>query len=217
MPSSVVFLGPSLSREEARDVLDAEFLPPIKRGDVDRLMRERAPDAIGVVDGQFLQSFSISPKEILRAIEAGVRVYGASSMGVLRAVELEPYGMIGVGQIYRLFASGELDADDEVAMVYDSGTLRPVSVPLVNMRLALAAARERGLISEETERLFIEEGKKTYFPERTYDTILAALAPRLPEAEVARLRQFLTTAAPDAKREDALELLRQMKTYLDGR
>jgi hypothetical protein len=217
MPSSVVFLGPSLSREEASAVLNAEFLPPIKRGDVSRLLRERVPDAIGVVDGQFLQSFSISPKEILQAIEAGVRVFGASSMGVLRAVELEPYGMTGVGQIYRLFASGELDADDEVAMIYDSGTLQPVSVPLVNMRVALAAARERGLISEETERLFIEEAKKTYFPERTYNSILAAVGPGLPEEEVSRLRQFLATSAPDAKREDALELLRQMKSYLTGR
>jgi hypothetical protein len=216
MPSSVVYLGPSLSPDEARLILDAEFRPPIKRGDVDRLLSERVPDAVGIVDGQFLQSFSISPKEVLRAIEAGVRVYGSSSMGVLRAVELEPYGMIGVGRIYQLFASGELDADDEVAMVYDSDTLRPVSVPLVNMRLTVAAARERGLISDETERLFIEEAKKTYFPERTYPSILAALKSSIPEAERVNLKQFLATSAPDAKREDAIELLRQMKGYLAG-
>jgi len=214
MPYSVVYLGPSLRLEEARTILDAEFLPPIKRGDVRELMRNRTPDAIGIVDGQFLQSFSISPKEVLEAMDAGVKVYGSSSMGALRAVELAPYGMVGVGQIFRLFASGELDADDEVAMVYDSHTLRPTSDPLVNMRVALEAARSKGFISEETRTLIINEAQKCYFPERNYKYVLSRLAAKIPENESTNLKQFLETSAPDAKREDAIELLQHMKSYL---
>jgi hypothetical protein len=214
MPSAVVYLGPSLRLEEARAILDAEFLPPVKRGDVDKLLRDGAPDAIGIVDGQFFQNFSISPKELLKAIEAGVKVFGSSSMGVLRAVELERYGMIGVGQIFRLFASGELDADDEVAMIYDDSNLKPISDPLVNIRVALHAAAGQGIISGDTRDLMIQEAKRIYFPERTFAYLLSRLGSEIPEAERAGLKHFLETSAPDAKREDAIELLSQMKLYL---
>jgi hypothetical protein len=216
MPSAVVYLGPSLRLEEAREILDAEFLPPVKRGDVDKLLREGAPDAIGIVDGQFFQNFSISPKELLKAIEAGVRIFGSSSMGVLRAVELERYGMIGVGQIFRLFANGELDADDEVAMIYDDSNLKPISDPLVNIRVALHAAAENGIISGDTRDLMIQEAKRIYFPERTFAYLLSRLGSKIPEAERVGLKHFLETSAPDAKREDAIELLSQMKLYLSG-
>ena len=216
MPSAVVYLGPSLKLEEARAILDAEFRPPVKRGDVDKLLREGAPDAIGIVDGQFFQNFSISPKELLKAIEAGVRVYGSSSMGVLRAVELERYGMVGVGQIFRLFASGKLDADDEVAMIYDDSNLKPISDPLVNIRVALHAAADQAIISADTRDLMIEEAKRIYFPERTFAYLLSRLGSEIPEAERAGLKHFLETSAPDAKREDAVELLQQMKLYLSG-
>ncbi len=214
MPSSVIYLGPSLKLEDARNILNAEYLPPIKRGDVGELLRTQKPDAIGIVDGRFLQSFSISPKEILKAMDAGVKVYGSSSMGALRAVELAPYGMVGVGQIFRLFASEELDADDEVAMVYDSQTLRPTSDPLVNMRIAFKAAADQGIISEETRALLVNEAKKIYFPERNYKYVLSRLINEIPEDETANLKQFLGTNPPDAKREDAIELLHQMNSYL---
>jgi hypothetical protein len=213
MHSSVVFLGPSLKLEEARLILDAQFLPPIQRGDIEQLLRGDVPAAVGIIDGRFLQSFSISPKEILKGMEAGVKMYGSSSMGALRAVELARYGMIGIGQVYRLFASGDLDADDEVAMVFDQVDYAPLSDPLVNMRIALEAARASAVISEETKRLFIEEACKIYFPERTYDRVLTEIGERIPEVEKAALRRFLPSA-PDAKREDAIQLLQEMKAYL---
>ena len=217
MPSAVVYLGPSLRLEEARAILDAEYLPPIKRGDVEALLRrESLPDAIGIVDGQFFQNFSISPKEILRAIEKGIKVFGSSSMGVLRAVELAPYGMTGVGQIFRLFATGELDADDEVAMIYDDSNLKPISDPLVNIRVALAAANRQGVISDATHELMVQEAKRIYFPERTFAYVLNRLESQISEDERSRFKRFLDTDAPDAKREDAIELLQQIKLYLAG-
>ncbi|AKT39182.1 TfuA-related McrA-glycine thioamidation protein [Chondromyces crocatus] len=215
MPCSVVYLGPSLDVEEARRILDTRFLPPIRRGDIHALLKEGRPDAIGIVDGQFFQSFSISPKEVLRAIDAGVRVYGASSMGALRATELSPYGMIGVGRIYDLFASGAIDADDEVAMVYDSATQRPLSDPMVNIRLAIASAVDAGVISEPLGRRIIDQAKKLYYPDRSYKRVLGMLASEIPDTERTALLGFLQSAQPDAKREDAVELLKQMATYLD--
>ena len=214
MPSSVVFLGPSLPVEEAREILDATYLPPIQRGDLAQLPRENPPAAVGIVDGRFLQSFSVSPKEVLKAMDAGIRFYGSSSMGALRAVELARYGMIGVGQVFELFASGELDADDEVAMVFDQSSFRPISDPLVNLRIALAEAHRQRVISEETRRLFIEEARRIYFPDRTFKRVLQSIENKISAQEVQALREFLANA-PDAKRDDAIQLLHEMKTYLD--
>src|SRR5262249_36107575 len=98
----VVFLGPSLPASEALAILDADYRPPVRRGDIDALLAE-LPAAIGIIDGEFFQSLAISPKEVLRAIERGVPTFGASSIGALRAVELEPHGMIGVGEVFERY------------------------------------------------------------------------------------------------------------------
>ena len=120
---TVIFTGPSLHPAEAAKLLDATYLPPIKRGDLEPLIASR-PRAVGIVDGEFYQSLAVTPKEVLALLEAGVAVYGGASMGALRAVEMEPYGMIGVGSVFRLFRAGVLDADDEVALTYSNETYR---------------------------------------------------------------------------------------------
>jgi hypothetical protein len=214
--SAVVFLGPSLDRATAAEVFDAEFQRPIARGDIDALLRRPDPPAaIGIVDGRFLHSFSVSPKEVLRALDAGVAVYGASSMGALRAAECAVYGMVGVGAIYAEYAEGRLDADDEVAIAIDPDSDRPLSEPLVNWRLALAAGVASGRVGAELARRFLDAAKALYFPQRTLPAVLAALADVDP-ARSADLARYLADEAPDAKRDDALALLRRMRDDLGG-
>src|SRR5262245_14346113 len=110
---AVVFLGPSLPLGPAGAILDATSQAPVRQGDVLRVLAQK-PDAIGIVDGFFERVPSVWHKEILLALSRGVRVYGAASMGALRAAELHAYGMIGVGQIFEQFKSGFLEDDDEV-------------------------------------------------------------------------------------------------------
>ena len=55
------------------------------------------PVAIGLIDGYFERVPSVSHKEILWAMSQGIVVIGAASMGALRAAELAPFGMLGVG------------------------------------------------------------------------------------------------------------------------
>ena len=57
-------------------------------------------------------------QEILYAMSAGAEVAGAASVGALRAAELSPFGMIGIGSIYRPFAAGHWTDDDEVAVMH---------------------------------------------------------------------------------------------------
>ena len=113
------------------------------------------PAAVGIVDGEFYQRLAISPKEILRLLDAGIPVFGSSSMGALRAVELESCGMIGVGAIFEQFRSGALEADDEVAMTFCPETLRPTSEPLVNIRVALRTGTAKDAAAAARNRLRI--------------------------------------------------------------
>ncbi|WP_026413550.1 TfuA-like protein [Actinomadura oligospora] len=216
MTRAVVFAGPSIDAATIAGLAPVEVRPPVKRGDIDLLLAEPEPVThIGIIDGQFLQGLMISPKEVLRALDRHaepVRVFGSSSMGALRAAELVTEGMVGVGQVFEMYRSGAVDADDEVAITFDPGSLRALCEPMVNIRVAIAAAVAGGVVSPGGGEAVLSAAKGQYFPDRTYDLIL-----RLPEvreavggAELAALRDFLAADAPDAKREDAVELLRRL-------
>ena len=114
----IVFLGPSLELSGAEKILPAEYRPPAKRGDL-LAAAGRGATIIGLIDGVFHQESAVAHREILAAIKKGVKVVGASSMGALRAAEMDTLGMVGIGEIYRMYKSGELESDDEVALVFD--------------------------------------------------------------------------------------------------
>jgi TfuA protein len=212
----VVFLGPSLTRREAVELLpQAEFRPPIRRGDLQALL-EDPPEAVGIVDGEFFQSLAVSPKEILPLLDRGVRVYGSSSMGALRATELRSYGMNGVGRIFELFRSGRLIAEDEVALTFCAETLRPLSEPLVNLRLALSEARHAGLISLGELIGLTRRMKALYFPERTRERLFREAGKLLGGGRATGIREWWLRSAPDAKAEDARLLLRAMMHHVRG-
>jgi hypothetical protein len=196
MRDTVVFLGPSLAREDAEHILDADYLPPICRGDLAKLPEHVR--YVGIVDGEFYQSLSVSPKEVVTLLRRGVKICGASSMGALRAAETWKLGMIGVGKIFAMYRDGILDAD-EVALIYERDTYRKLSEPLVNLRSALDLAASAGIIDEDERADLILKMKSRYFPDRSHQA-LQAMSPRLRD-------YFRTVAPPDVKRDDALELL----------
>ncbi|MBV9155629.1 MAG: hypothetical protein JO097_05175 [Acidobacteriaceae bacterium] len=206
MSRTFLFTGPSLHPDLARNLSNATVLPPIKRGDLERL-RSLEPETIGIIDGEFYQNLAVTPKEILPFLERGVRVYGASSMGALRAVELHRYGMIGVGRVFRLFRSGILDADDEVALAYSPSTYEALSEPLVNTRYALRAAVRRNVLTRAEAAEAIARLKCAYFPERTRALLLSIVQEIAGKEAVARVRGFLQNGAPNVKEQDARLLI----------
>src|SRR5262245_7391289 len=103
----IVFLGPSLPVDEARRLLDADYRPPISRGDIDRLP---AGCTVAIIDGVFDQARAVSPREIREGIGRGMRIFGSSSMGALRATEVAE--MVGVGVVHRMFETGAIESDD---------------------------------------------------------------------------------------------------------
>jgi TfuA protein len=201
MFDTVIHLGPTLSREVAQKILAAEYLPPICRGDLAQLPEEVR--FVGIVDGEFYQSLAVSPKEVVALLKRGVKVFGASSMGALRAAETHTLGTIGVGKVFTMFRDGILDGDDEVALIYEPETYRKLSEPLVNLRCALEMAASEKAISEQDRDRLILEMKSYYFPYRSYKS-LQRLCPAL-------TGYFSSIVLPDVKRDDALELLHVIK------
>src|ERR1700677_2021218 len=118
MATDYVFVGPSLPAPEvARLLPGCQVLPPVRHGDLLRL-RPAAGDRVLIIDGLFLQSAPVRHKEILLLLSQGVTVAGSSSMGALRAAELWPYGMRGVGEVFRLHRDLIVTGDDEVAVIH---------------------------------------------------------------------------------------------------
>ena len=184
----VVFLGPSLDRERAREILDADYRPPAKRGDVFKAAKEGAR-IIGLIDGVFFQDSAVAHKEILHVLEMKTKVIGSSSMGALRASELYPYGMEGIGEIYRLYMNGTLVSDDEVALIFDPVSFDPLSEPLINIRDNIREAEEKMIIEAGAGEKILKSALSLYFPDQTYERILEIAD--LDEDERERFKSFI--------------------------
>ena len=215
MPGIVVFLGPSLSQDKAAQILEADYRPPARRGDIYQAARDGA-EIILLIDGVFFQECSVAHKEVIYALDAGAKVLGASSMGALRASELDVYGMEGVGRIYQAYKSGHLVSDDEVALVFDPFSYEPASEPLVNIRFNLDLAWQKGVISIASRDRLFRCAQAQYFPERSYERMLNDAAKWVDEVEQQRFREFLAKEGRDFKMEDAVLALERVRRIAEG-
>lgn len=206
MHDVVIFLGPSLERVEADAIFRADYRPPAARGDITAALNEGAR-VIVLIDGVFFQDCSVGHREILAALERGTRVIGASSMGALRAAELDTLGMEGVGLIYRLYRDGALIADDEVALIYDPDTFAHLSEPLINIRCTIRKAKSEGILTEAETATLVAAARALYFPDRTYEGICDRARDSLSMETVSRFLEFCRTGTVDQKRADAREAL----------
>lgn len=212
MSEVILFVGPTLTAAQIRQELAAELWPPAARGDLlQAALRE--PRAIGLVDGYFDRVPAVWHKEILWAMSRGIHVFGAASMGALRAAELADFGMEGVGEIFAQYRDGRLEDDDEVAIIHAAAErgYRPLSEAMVNLRATLRAAERAGVVSAATGKALTTLAKSLAYPERSYPALLsAAAAHALPAAELARLERWLPEGAVNQKRDDARALLELM-------
>ncbi len=163
----VVFTGPTISASEVRELWpEVDVQPPAARGDVLRAVR-RDVTTIVLIDGYFEHRLSVWHKEILWALTRGVRVYGAASMGALRAAECAAFGMIPVGKIARQFLDGTLERDDEVAVAHASAEhgYRTASEAAVNIRETLTGEA----LDRELARFYPERRCRGAFDQKLAD------------------------------------------------
>ncbi|MEU8276711.1 TfuA-like protein [Microbispora bryophytorum] len=208
-PNVVVFTGPTISGDEVLSVLpQARVRPPVARGD---LLAETwsADDTAVIIDGYYRERLSVGHKEILWLLDEGVHVIGAASMGALRAAELSPYGMSGAGTVFDMYATGEVDGDDEVAVVhgpadrgYPAGT-----VALVNIRYGCREGARTGLIPAAAGERIVRAAKALPFMRRSWRELDAA-ADSGDRDHLATLQWLIGTGEWDVKRLDAMAALR---------
>ncbi|MFD5347661.1 TfuA-like protein, partial [Streptomyces anulatus] len=197
-----VFSGPTVSAARVREALpDAVTHPPVRHGDLMRLGAGPG-DTVLIIDGLWHQSAPVRHKEILALLADGVVVVGAASMGALRAAELAPYGMVGIGRIFEGFRSGALDADDEVAVLHtDDG--RPLSEALVNLRTALIRAAADGQLETTEATRLANLARSLPYTRRSWAALgrLAAVEGLRPAFD--RADAWRRVHPCDAKQEDA--------------
>lgn len=205
----LIFVGPSLYGAEVQAPPSLTMRPPAAKGDVVKAV-EQGADVIGLIDGYFETTAAVWHKEILHALASGVRVFGAASIGALRAAECATFGMIGIGAIYQAYAAGRLEDDAEVALLHAPQELgyAPLSEPLVNVRATLDRLREMDVIAEEQLQVLVEAAASIFYKERTWRKIIesAALSPgeRLQIGDMARRYRV------DQKMLDAVALLKAL-------
>jgi hypothetical protein len=211
--SIIVFVGPTIPVREARRVLDAVYRPPVSQGDVLGACAEGC-QAIGIIDGYFERAPAVWHKEILWAMASGIHVFGAASMGALRAAELHEFGMVGVGSVFDGYLRGELEADEDVAVMHASAEhgYRPASEPLVNIRATLRKASEQGILGFDTCATLERLAKTEFYADRTYALLLEkGRRDGLSSSELAALHAWLPRHRVDQKRLDAIAMLQVMR------
>jgi hypothetical protein len=213
----VIFAGPSLP-PSSRPVSEPpfEWHPPVRQGELYRAALGQ-PAIIGVVDGYFEVTPTVWHKEILWAMTQGIHVFGAASMGALRAAELGAFGMRGIGRIYQDFRDGVLEDDDEVAVLHGPAELGypPVTEAMVNIRATLVAAVGAGIVGEPLAGGLTAISKAIFYKERTYRAILAAAAASKLDADgLSRFEDWLPAGRVDQKGLDALEMLGAISTHI---
>lgn len=209
----IIFLGPTLSLAEAQRILPhATYLPPVQCGDMLRALRLQ-PKIIAIIDGLFETRAAVWHKEILLCLERGIHVYGASSMGALRAAELAHHGMVGVGKIFQDYYHGRLNDDDEVAVIHTpSPHYLSLTDAMVNVRTTLDHAVCAKILGQEIAALIADITKNIFYRERTFDKALEiAQSNGIDKKIIARFRQWLhNDNYVDLKKRDAIELLKYL-------
>jgi hypothetical protein len=217
----LVYVGPTLTASEVRRAAPgAEILPPVEGGMLGRA-RPRAGDVIVMIDGYYRDRPSVRHKEIMYLMDQGVIVVGGASMGALRAAELDELGMIGVGQVYQMYKTGEICGDDEVAVRHRTADheYQPDSIALVNLRFGGQRAADEGVVSPQAAAGAVAAAKELTFDERTWPRITAAARDRLSAAclaELPELARYCAGRPCDLKARDAVLAIEHGRRLLDG-
>lgn len=204
----VVFVGPSLPDAAALAGDDLIIRPPACQGDIMKCLADGAK-AIGLIDGQFEHVAPVWHKELLFALSMGVPVFGAASMGALRAAECHPFGMVGLGRIFEDYLHGRRDDDADVALLYGPAELGypAISIPMVNVDATLETALQLGVIDPSTARALANAARSTFFKDRTWQRMASVAG-----ISAADIRAWISLAWTDQKRRDALLLIETMRS-----
>ena len=202
MPLSV-FVGPTLPAANRPADAEITYLPPASAGDMLALAKQ-PPHRVLLIDGIFEAARAPWHKEVLVLLAEGFDVWGAASLGALRAAELYPFGMRREGNIADAYAAGRIIGDDEVAVAHAPGEFghRALSLAQVDVRATLASALRIGLLTGAEARHLRAASHAIFFKDRTMASLIAAAAELLSD-RAERFAAWLPTGFVSQKARDA--------------
>jgi hypothetical protein len=210
----VVFTGLTLSQGEARSLVNAEIRPPVRSGDLDQLSDGKT---VVIIDGVLGPDSVLSLCEIRQALRRGVKVKGASSLGALRAHEARCDGMDGSGWVYQQYVGGRIDGTDEISVAYDPLSLRPLTIPLVNVRFCLHRLVSQSVVSASEAENAMSALKSLPTEDRNGRAVLQRLVHVFGRDRLRAAFRGGTPMYSDIKRSDACEMLQSMAVSSFGK
>jgi hypothetical protein len=129
---------------------------------------------------------------------------------------MDTLGMVGIGEIYRMYKSGELIADDEVALVFDPLSGMSLSEPLINIRFTLKHAKETGIIDTAEHDALLSSARSLFYPKRTYRAIVSGTGDAVDAKTRERFLSWVDTNSCDQKRSDAIAALEYIRKIAEG-
>lgn len=206
MPLSV-YIGPTLppANRPATDAIT--YLPPASAGDMLALAKQ-PPHRVLLIDGIFEAARAPWHKEILVLLAEGFDVWGAASLGALRAAELHRLGMHPEGAIARAYAAGRIIGDDEVAVAHAPAAFghRALSLAQVDVRRTLAAALRARILTGDEARRLRAASHAIFFKDRTTPALISAAADLLP-GRAERFAAWLPIGFVSQKARDAQDAI----------
>lgn len=167
----IVFAGASLSDLSPAHKRRLILRNPVSRGDLSKLVETESPGTMVLIDGLFNSTLAVTPTECREALKAGWRLIGASSMGALRASELWPAGMIGIGNIFTLFRLGILRSDADVAVALHPQTFAEATASTVHVRAILFHLEVHRNLSRSLARRLLLIARRIHWYDRDWDTV----------------------------------------------
>lgn len=215
MPRTHIFHGPSLTAAEVGHLLPRALShPPVRHGDL--LELDSSPgDRVVILDGVFHHAPAVRHKEICALISAGGEVWGAASIGALRAAELRSVGMRGSGMVFHLYTRGVIERDDEVALIHtdpEHGST-PLTTALITVRVLCRRLRRDKALRLEEETAIVGAAQELHFTERSWRAVLDRAG--IDGVSRRTVEQAIAGPRPtwDVKAQDAARLLRCLATY----
>jgi hypothetical protein len=206
-----VFAGPSTAGQAIEGF---QLRPPATRGALIDAVRDGYTQ-LAFIDGAIDLGDQVPLRELREVLAMPeIRLYGAASMGAIRAVQLAQCGMRGAGRVFRLFRRGALTDSDEVFVLHAPAALRyrPLTLPLINIRFTLRSLRRYGEISAAEERAIGAYMRDIPWFDRDKHSVIAAVFAICGSNRRARVMNSFECAYRDVKQQDALSLLSMLKS-----
>jgi len=185
MKQTLLFAGPSSYSIDLSRYSWVVNEGPCKQSDIlNHLLLDNLGRII-IADGFYKSVPAPWHKEILIAIKEGVEVIGTSSLGALRAAELDKYGMIGFGKVYS-YMKEELRDDSEVALIHEVSTskYRPITLAHVEVVFWIRYCLDLKLITDDQAVAIIDISANTFFEKRTKQFLSRLIRTNIPDVDI---------------------------------